>query len=40
MKNFRIQISAYRMYADFTIKSLDTPQDIEDAIIDRLGNLI
>ena len=37
MKNFRIQISAYRMYADFTIKSLDTPQDIEDAIIDKLG---
>ena len=25
------------MYADFTIKSLDTPQDIEDAIIDKLG---
>ena len=37
MKNFRIQISAYKMYADFTIKSLDTPQDIEDAIIDKLG---
>ena len=36
MKNFRIQISAYRMYADFTIKSLDTPQDIEDSIIDKL----
>ena len=37
MKNFRIQISANKMYADFTIKSLDTPQDIEDAIIDKLG---
>ena len=37
MKNFRIQISAYKMYADFTIKSLNTPQDIEDAIIDKLG---
>ena len=25
------------MYADFNIESLDTPPDIEDAIIDKLG---
>jgi hypothetical protein len=37
MKKFRVQISAYKMYADFNIKSLDGPLDIEKAIIDRLG---
>ena len=37
IKKFRIQISAYKMYADFTIKSLDLPLDIENAIIDKLG---
>ena len=37
MKKFRIQISAYKMYADFIIESLDGPLDIENAIIDRLG---
>ena len=37
IKKFRVQISAYTMYADFNIESLDTPHDIEDAIIDKLG---
>ena len=37
MKKFRVQISAYNMYADFIIESLDGPLDIENAIIDRLG---
>ena len=37
IKKFRVQISAYQMYADFIIKSLDGPLDIENAIIDRLG---
>ena len=37
MKKFRIQIFAYQMHGDFTVESLDTPQDIENAIIDRLG---
>ena len=36
-KQFRVQISAYYYYADFIIKSLDAPLDIENAIIDRLG---
>ena len=37
MKTFRVQISAYRMYTDFNIQSLDGPLDIENAIIDKLG---
>ena len=37
MKNFRIQINAYQYYADFNIQSLDGPLDIENAIIDKLG---
>jgi hypothetical protein len=37
MKKFRIQIFAYKMHGDFTVDSLDTPQDIENAIIDKLG---
>ena len=36
-KQFRVQISAYSYYADFTIECLETPIDIENAIIDRLG---
>ena len=36
-KFFRIKISAYQYHADFIIKSLDSPLDIENAIIDRLG---
>ena len=37
MKKFRVQISAYNMYADFIIESLDGPIDIANAIIDKLG---
>ena len=36
-KEFRVQISAYQYYADFTIECIETPIDIENAIIDRLG---
>ena len=37
MKKFRVQIFAYQKYADFIIKSMDGPLDIENAIIDKLG---
>ena len=37
MKKFRIQIFAYKKYANFIIKSMDGPLDIENAIIDKLG---
>ena len=36
-KQFRVQISAYHYYADFIIECIETPIDIENAIIDRLG---
>ena len=36
-KNFRVQIFAYQLHADFVISSLDLPLDIENAIIDKLG---
>ena len=37
MKKFRIQISAYQYHTDFIIESQDSAEDIENAIIDRLG---
>ena len=37
MKLFRVKISAYQYYADFIIESQDSAEDIENAIIDRLG---
>ena len=37
-KQFRIKLYAYRYYADFIIESLDGPLDIENAIVDKLGN--
>ena len=37
MKKFRVKIYAYKMHADFQIESLDGPLDIENAIIDKLG---
>ena len=37
MKKFRIKISAYQYYTDFIIESQDSAEDIENAIIDRLG---
>ena len=36
-KQFRVQISAYHYYANFNVKSIDSPIDIENAIVDRLG---
>ena len=36
-KNFRVQIFAYQLHADFIISSIDAPLDIENAIIDKLG---
>ena len=37
MKNFRIQIRYYGYYADFKILCNDTPQDIENSILDKIG---
>ena len=37
MKNFRIQIRYCGYYADFSIKAEDTPQGIENSILDKLG---
>ena len=36
-KQFRVQIYAYKHYADFTIECLELPLDIENAIVDKLG---
>ena len=36
-KNFRVQIFAYQLHADFIIKCIDGPIDIENAIVDKLG---
>jgi len=37
MKNFRIQIRCYGYYADFKVTCADTPQGIENSILDKLG---
>ena len=37
MKNFRIQIRYNGYYTDFTVICNDTPQDIENSILDKLG---
>ena len=37
LKKFRIQISAYKHHADFMIESADSSNDVENAIIDKLG---
>jgi hypothetical protein len=37
MKNFRIQIRYHGYYADFMVRCKDTPQDIENSILDKLG---
>ena len=37
MKNFKIQIRYHGYYADFNVKCKDTPQDIENSILDKLG---
>ena len=37
MKTFRIQIKYCGYNADFRVKCNDTPQDIENSILDKLG---
>ena len=37
MKNFRIQIRYNGYSADFNVQCNDTPQDIENSILDKLG---
>ena len=37
MKNFRIQIRYHAYYANFKVMCKDTPQDIENSILDKLG---
>ena len=37
MKNFRVQIRYYGYYADFTVKCKDSAVDIENSIVDKLG---
>ena len=37
MKNFRIQIRYHGYYADFNVQCNDSPQDIENSILDKLG---
>ena len=37
MKNFRVQIRYCGYYANFIVKCEDTPQDIENSILDKLG---
>ncbi len=37
MKNFRVKIHAYNYSTEFNISALDTPQDIEKAILDKVG---
>ena len=37
MKNFRIQIRYNGYYADFNVRAEDTPQSIENSILDKLG---
>jgi len=36
-KNFRIKIAAYQYGADFVISCIETPENIENAILDKLG---
>ena len=37
MKNFRIQSRYCGYIADFNVRCIDTPQDIENSILDKLG---
>ena len=37
MKNFRIEIRYNGYYADFNVSCKNTPQDIENSILDKLG---
>ena len=37
MKNFLVNIWAYNYHAKFDVMSLDDPQSLENAILDKLG---
>ena len=37
MKKFRVLIHAYKYHADFIVKSEDSAEGIENAIVDTLG---
>ena len=37
LKKFRIKIYAYKHHADFVVECIETPLDIENAIVDKLG---
>ena len=37
MKLFRVKINAYQYHADFIVKSKDSAEGIENAIVDTLG---
>jgi hypothetical protein len=37
MKKFRVQMNAYQYHADFIVKSEDSAEGIENAIVDTLG---
>ena len=37
MKKLRVQIYAYQHHADFIIESEDSVEDVEKAILDKLG---
>ena len=37
LKNFLVKINAYQYGAEFIISCIESPIDIENAIIDRLG---
>ena len=37
MKKFRVQINAYQYHADFIVKSEDSAEGIENAIVDTIG---
>ena len=36
-QQFRVQIYAYQYRADFVVSCIETPLDIENAIVDKLG---
>ena len=38
LKKFRIKIYAYKHHADFVVECIETPLDIENAIVDKLGD--
>ena len=37
LKKFRIKIYAYKHHADFVVECIETPLNLENAIVDKLG---